>query len=266
VEGEVLPIERVHLAGELQQVPALAGDQVIAGEVHQGAELANAGEQPAGLELPQDVIQDGLLASGPVQVTFREVVPLPDKGERLGGVKVLVPDLQVRAGVGIGQVRAAAIGLDADLDAAELLGKLVEAVEVELGEVVDLLAGQRLDRIDGGLPAGLVALEVGLPGRHARAGLRELGHLGGHGIPVRVVDLAHGDAVVVHRVLHLDVVVTRDGEADRLLPAREDVYEDQRVGGVTAAVPDVHDVLEVAREGLAAPVGSRFQAHDKDVH
>ena len=68
---------------------------------------------------------------------------------------MLVSDLEVRTGVGIGQVRPAVVGLDADLDAAELLGKLVEAVKVKLGEVVDLLPGQRLDRIDRGLPASL---------------------------------------------------------------------------------------------------------------
>ena len=69
-----------------------------------------------------------------------------------------------------------------------------------------------------------------------------------------------------------DPVVARDGEADRLLAARRDVDQDQRVGGVAAdpgldarPAPGVQSVKNIVRKDVAVPVGPALQAHQQDV-
>ena len=121
--------------------------------------------------------------------------------------------------------------LDADLQAAELLGQLVEADDVRHDEVVDVHAGDRLDGLDLEQLARLVGGQVPLG----------LGHVGVVGLVERLVvgvgvgrvDLALGEPVV-GGVRVVDDVVAGDREADRLLPAGEDVDQDQRVGVLRA--------------------------------
>ena len=109
-------------------------------------------------------------------------------------------------------------------------GQVVEPGQVHLGEVVDLLPGDRLDGGDRGRLAGLVGLQVTLVAAHR--GVHGLAQRLRVGEAVGLVDLALRLAVVRLGVGH--PVVARDREADRLLPAVEDVEEDQRVGGLAA--------------------------------
>jgi len=69
-------------------------------------------------------------------------------------------------------------------------------------------------------------------------------------------------------------VVARDREADGLLPAREDVDEDQRVRVLTADAVEL-DALhgagvqrgeEVGRQDVPVIIGAALQAHQQDVH
>ena len=160
-------------------------------------------------------------------------------------------------------------GLHADRDAAERLRQVVEAGQVHLGEVVDLLPGDLLDGGDRGRLACLVGLQVTLVAAHR--GVHGLAERLGVGEAVGLVDLARRLAVV--RLGVGDPVVAGDGEADRLLPAVEDVDQDQRVGGL-AADAQVVDAVDAARVhrgeqagGQRVPlvVGPAFQAHDQDV-
>jgi len=85
------------------------------------------------------------------------------------------------------------------------------------------------------------------------------------GEAVRLVDLAPRAAVAAGAD-HIDPVVTRDRETDRLLPAGEDVDEDQRVRRIAAHAADVHGVFQALGQRLAGPVGTALQPHQQDVH
>ena len=117
-----------------------------------------------GAQLLHDRVEERLLAMRPVQVTVGQAVALADERQRLRRVQVLVAGREVRTGVGVlDRV------VEADLHAAEYAGQLVEPVQVDLGEVVDVHAGELLDRVHGGLAPGLVALERELVLADARA-------------------------------------------------------------------------------------------------
>jgi hypothetical protein len=73
----------VHLAGELEQVPAAGSNDVLPGDVEQAGELAEIGERPLVGKLPDDVVDDRLLAVSAVQVTIGEIVPLAYEREGL---------------------------------------------------------------------------------------------------------------------------------------------------------------------------------------
>ena len=118
--------------------------------------------------------------------------------------------------------------------------------------MIDVHAGELLHRRDRGGAARLVALEGDLVLAQAGVLLPELGLLGGQGEPVGLIDLALGLPVVGGG--KGNPVVARDGEADRLLAARRDVNQDQRVGGVPAdpvlharPAPGVQSVKNIVR-------------------
>ena len=161
--------------------------------------------------------------------------------------------------------------VEADLDAAEDLGELVEPVQVDLGEVVDVHAGELLDGRHRGRAAGLVAEEGQLVLAHARVLLAQLGLLVVHADAVGLVDLAL--LLRPDRAGEVDPVVARNGEADRLLAAGEDVDQDQRVGVIAAGAvghaPALLPACSLARMllGRMLPFQSRaaLQPHQQDV-
>jgi hypothetical protein len=145
-----------------------------------------------------------------------------------------MPDLESR--IGVVEVHAALPRRHAHLDALEGLRERVEAREVHLGEVVDVLAGQLLHGRDRRRLAGLVRLLVTL----VMAGARVRGRAEAlrPREAVSLVDLALGLPVVSRG--EGNPVVAGDRDANGLLAAREDVDQDQRVGDLAAdaQVPD----------------------------
>jgi hypothetical protein len=108
-------------------------------------------------------------------------------------------------------------------------------------------------------PAWLVVVLGGEPG--LRKGL-------GVGPVVGVVDLPVGDVDALHveRGREVDQVVARYREADRLLAAREDVNEDERVRVLAADRARVHGGDQGGRQRLPVEVGAALQPHHQDVH
>jgi len=143
-ERQVLAGKGLHIGEEVEQVPALIGDQVLLGDREQLGELAEVGEHALVLQFPDHVVDHRLLTVRAVQVAVGQVVPLPDEGQRLRRVEQVISGGNVRSRVGriVGPV------VQAHLDAAEDLRQPVEPLQVELGEVVDVHPGERLDRLD----------------------------------------------------------------------------------------------------------------------
>jgi hypothetical protein len=158
----------------------------------------------------------------------------------------------------------------AHLDALEGLRERVEAREVHLGEVVDVLAGQLLHGRDRRRLAGLVGLLVTL----VMAGARVRGRAEAlrPRKAVSLVNLALGLPVV--GLGESNPVVAGDGDANRLLAALEDVNQDQRVGGLAADAQvldpvdaaGVHGGEQAWRQDVAVVVGPALQPHQQDVH
>ena len=153
--------------------------------------LVRSPSTPSLRERLGDRVHDRLLALGAVEVAVGQAVPLAHEGQRHLRAEALV------AGVLGGEARVRVVRDrvgEADLYAADDLGQLVEAVQVQLGEVVDTHPGERLDGLHFGRPARLVALvgELVL----ADAGVLRLGLVlrGGQGEAVGLVDLALGIA------------------------------------------------------------------------
>jgi hypothetical protein len=118
-------------------------------------------------EVPDDIVDDRLLAVRAVQVTMGKIVPLPHERQGLRGSQVEVARVALaEAGVGVLEVPAAVPRLHAHLDPAERLGQCVEPGQVHLGEVVDARDRSPAARPDHSLspPPGLPPLGGRLPG------------------------------------------------------------------------------------------------------
>src|SRR5215469_953129 len=201
----------------------------------------------------------------PVEVTIRQPVPLADKCQRLARVEVLEAGAEVGTGVAI-----AGRMVEADLDAAKYLGQFIKAVEVDLCEVVDVHAGQLFYRRNGRGTASLVAQECQLVLTYRRVLGAELLLLVVHADAVGLVDLPA--LLRADHVRERDPVVAWDREADRALPAREYVNQDESICSVTAGT--VFDLLPVARvqraqnvvgQDVAVPVCAALETHQQDV-
>ena len=178
----------------------------------------------------------------------------------LVGVEVGVVGARERVLVGEVQAVVPRIRLDADLDAAERLGQVVEPGQVHFHEVVDLHAGDRLHRVDRRHLASLVGVQE--PVRLVLGGvlvqvLRVRPGVSG-------VDLSLGVTEVLLR--ELDQVITRDRETHGLLAASEDVNQDQRVRVLAAVAAGVEHHLHVVVQLVALVVRAALQAHHQDVH
>ncbi len=79
-----------------------------------------------------------------IEVAVLQPMPLPHERQGLCGVQCLATGREISTGVVVvhGMV-------EADVDAAEAFGQVIEAREIHLGEVVDRLAGQIAHRTDG---------------------------------------------------------------------------------------------------------------------
>ena len=292
-EREVLAGERAHVGREVGQIPAAVGDEVILGGGQQGGDRAEVAQHSLALQLPDHVVNGRLLPGRAADVDPGKRVTGPDVREGLrrrqvqvlGAARLPVVAILVRVearviGVGlrvyVGEVRSrgeAALGgsrLDAHLHAAELLGQVVEADDVRLGEVVDVHAGDRLHRLDLEQLARLVGPEVEVVVAHLARVVVDVLVVG---VVVGRVDLALGEPVE-GGMGEVDHVVAGDREAHRLVPAGEDMDEDQRVRvlGADAALVDALDAARVrllelvSRQRLPFEVGPALQAHHQDVH
>ena len=209
-------------------------------------------------------VKERLLAVRPVQVAVGQAMALSDERQCLPRIQVL------EAGVEMGaRVAVAGRVVEADFDAAEYPGELVEPVQVDLGEVVDMHPGELLDCSHGGRPTGLVPKESKLILTNGRVLGPELLLLVVHAHAVGLVDLAR--LLRADRAREVDPVVTGNREADGLLSAGEYVYEDESICVVTASA-----VLGLRLCRRAAPGGCRWagccrsspsalQAHEQDV-
>jgi len=218
-EQQVPAGQAAHLGREVEQVPARVGDHVLLGHRQQGRHLGQVAEHSFRPQLVHHRVDERLLAVGTVQVAVEQPLTLPDERQRLRGVQVLVPPVEVRAGLGV-----ADRVVEADFHAAEDLRELIEPVQVDLGEVVDADPGELLDRGHGSPAPGLVAEERELVLAHAGVLLPQLRLLEVHAHAVSLVHLAH--LLRPDRAGEMHPVVARDREADRLLSASEYVDED----------------------------------------
>ena len=160
--------------------------------------------------------------------------------------------------------------VEADFDAAEDLRELVEAIQVDLGEVVDVHPGQLLHRGHGGGPACLVAQEGQLVLAHGRVLGAELLLLVEHAHAVGLVDLA--DLLRAHRAGEMDPVVARNGETGRFPAVGGHVDQDEGIRVIPAGavgdglpVSGVQRPQDVAGQDVPVPVPAAFQAHQQDV-
>src|SRR6185437_2154697 len=80
-ERQVLPVQRLHVGGEVEQVEARVGDEVLVSAAEQRVQLRHAAEHALVLELVDHVVDDGLLPPGPPHVGTGERVARADEGE-----------------------------------------------------------------------------------------------------------------------------------------------------------------------------------------
>ena len=199
-EGDVATAQARHLLREAHDVPAtVQGDGALC-RVRQLAQGRRVGQRAG----RQDLLHQGrhvrLLAHDAVQVAARQVVALAHKRQCLGAVEGLLAGGEVRA-----RERLVDGGVEADVDAADGVGKQHEAQQTDLREVVDLHAGEVRHRVDQPLLA------------RARDLLFELGVLGG-AVGKQLLSLfarvRRVDAVDLHVavVISVDVGIARDGD------------------------------------------------------
>ena len=157
--------------------------------------------------------QERLLAAGSVQVGERlvvEVAPLPDEGQRLGGIDLLDTRAEPRPGEG----RVGGVGAQTHRDRCGHLRHLEEAGQTDLDEMVDRDVQQLPHGRDLGPAAGfpgllLVGVVVAPPTGTAERVLISQ--------PVGGLDLAA--ALRARASRQVDVVVARDREnGDRAVP------------------------------------------------
>ena len=153
--------------------------------------------------------------------------------------------------------------VQADSDSAQLGGQVVEADQVDLGEVVDGLTGKPVDGIEGGAPAGLTTLllQRRLIGD---ALVDELVRLIGLGQAIGFFDL---DVLVSGYALGRDPIVAGDRERGDLV-VRADVHEDQGVGVVTAGIriTGVQLAQDRLRQVVSVLIFPRVQTDEQHVH
>ena len=243
------------LPGEGEQVPARVEDHRLLRDLHEPGQLRRVRQRPAREDLVGDRGQEDLLAADPRQVAFGQVVALADERQRVGAGD------RARAG---GEARSGQRLVDgvlqADVDAADGPGQVVEAEQVDLRVVVDGDAGEPLHGPDQRRPAGLGGLGVD-PGTVTDALADE---------PLRRQRLHRrvGGIDLVRVVARdVDVAVARDRERDGRPAALGDVQQDDRVGVQHARVvaARVQLLQHLLRQGVALGVGAAVDADEQDV-
>ncbi|SIG93223.1 Uncharacterised protein [Mycobacteroides abscessus subsp. abscessus] len=227
-------------------------------DVHQPVQLGDVGKGARIAELLHHRDQKRLLTVGAVQIAVFQPMTLTYKRQGLGGVEGLFPCGEVGARVAVvdGVVQA-------DGDAAELGGQVIEADQVDLCEVIDGLTGQPVYGIERGAPTGLTALllQRRLVGD---ALVDELVRLIGLGEAIGFLDL---DVLVAGYAFCGHPVITRDRERGDLV-VRAHVHQDQGVGVVATGIRIARVQLVQDRPGqvVAVLVLPRVQTDQQHVH
>src|SRR6185437_13389480 len=82
-EAQVVPGQGAHARRELQQVEGRVGNQVLARGAEQGVQLAQVGVKALMLDVPDHVVEGGLLPYRPAQVGAGERVAGADERQGL---------------------------------------------------------------------------------------------------------------------------------------------------------------------------------------
>ena len=252
-ELEVVGRDVRRLLGEGEDVPPLVDDHGLARDGGQGAEPGRVGERAAGEDLVGHRGEERLLAADPREVALGQPVPLADECQRIATGDRLRPGGEP----GAGQLVVDGV-VEADVDAADRGGEVVEAEQVDLGVVVDGQSGQVFHGPDQGAPAGLRGL-----GLHAGAIAHAIGPelLGDLRLRrgVRRIDLVPPVAGDV------DVRVPWHGEADGGARALGHVQHHDRVGVQDPGVRTGPQLPEhLGRQRVALRIGAAVHPDQQD--
>src|SRR5690606_8144757 len=218
-------------------------------------QLGRIGQRAGGQHLPDQSGHEHLLTDDPVEVAARQAVPLADECQRVAPGD----DLATRWGVRV-RLDVLLRLLQADLDAPDRLGDVVEDQQIQRRVVVDGAPGELLHRLQQYPVACLVGTTFQLLARLHPGGQQPL-PLDVPAARVRRVDL------VLAVSGNVDVGIPRDRHGYRAAGVAGHVQQDDRVG-VDFTLVGVHPqhLALLGRQRPAARVRPAVHADQQDVH